>query len=255
MMSKSYFGKIDPEYKARNIINELGLDMNKPIDPFFVAHELNIVVKKHKIGQGVLGACKAVGLNKLIAIDPDLNNEGREKFTLAHEIGHLVLKHRLRCCNKDDLNWQGNTLSEEQDANLFASELLMPRNAIVPILKRNEVTIELAEQLASERNVSVTATAIKLVNLSQDPTVLLYFENGKLKWSTYSKNSNFIKLSRNIDADFLNTTFGIKQCNSSDFFENVSEDSLCWIDSKFYSNYNFHMCIIRLDEEPEDIYY
>jgi hypothetical protein len=69
----------------------------------------------------------------------------------------------------------------------------MPTASMAEIVRRKDITMELIEALASERNVSVTSMAIKLVKLAPDPTVLIYFEDDRVKWTSYSKDSNFVE--------------------------------------------------------------
>ena len=174
-----------------NILRDLEVDIAKPVDLYSIAEKLNIVVKKQKIKNGILGACKAVGLKRLVVLDPDICHEGRERFTLAHEIGHIMLRHGIHCCRTEDFYWNSRRPSIEQDANLFAAEILMPTLSLAEIARKKDITLELVESLAAERNVSVTAMAIKMVKLSPDPTVLIYFEDGRVKWSSYSRDNYF----------------------------------------------------------------
>lgn len=248
-MNKMHFGKVDPEYLARRILAEEEIDVNKPINPYEIAEKLNIIVRKDFISQDILGACKAVGLKRMITINPNINHLGREKFTLAHEIGHITLRHRLRCCSENDLSWKGNTPSEEQDANLFASEILIPKKRIEPILRAKEATIDLAEELAEEYTLSVTAVGIKLVKLSPDPAVLLYIQNGKMKWFSFSQKHRFVELNHDVYCYDWDQMIGTKEYSATEFFMGVSENSTCFVDVKSYSSYRSHMCIIRFADE------
>ncbi len=252
MKNNGFFGKTDPEFMAIKIIRELELNINEPIDLYYVAEKLNIVIKKEKIKDGILGACKAVGLKRLIVIDPDIDNEGRERFTIAHEIGHVIEHHGVHCCRTEDFYWNSKGVSVEQDANLFAAELLMPSTSLADIVKKNDITMELIEKLASERNVSVTAMAIKLVKLSTDPTVLIYFEGGKVKWASYSKNSDFVELKNTIMSDTFDGMKITKQYEASTFFDGMSDEATCWAEAKYFGNYKFYLCVVRLDDKEYD---
>lgn len=57
------------------------------------------------------------GVNKIIVIN-DENCNGRIRFSLMHELGHIVCGHR------------GNEHNQEIEANYFASNILAPRIAI-----------------------------------------------------------------------------------------------------------------------------
>lgn len=54
----------------------------------------------------------------------------RQRFTIAHEIGHFILKHGAQfCC----LSKSTFTKTIENHANTFAAELLMPRNKVIEL--------------------------------------------------------------------------------------------------------------------------
>lgn len=79
---------------------------------------------------------------KSITISADATSEAERNFTLAHEIGHLVLhqaslscsggyalrKHSLRRVSRD--NPDRTLQRQEREAHVFASELLMPEDEI-----------------------------------------------------------------------------------------------------------------------------
>lgn len=65
--------------------------------------------------------------------------EGRKRFTCSHEIGHHVLGHGTVI---DEILTHGSDKQEEQEADFFASMLLMPSSAVTRILNRNQVSAE-----------------------------------------------------------------------------------------------------------------
>lgn len=87
----------------------------------------------------------------------------RARFTCAHEIGHIVLKHkRVRHRNVSDRKIERilvSTRVDESEANRFAGALLMPRHLI-----RLEAT-PTAEEIAQRFQVSEFAARIRLEEL------------------------------------------------------------------------------------------
>ena len=55
----------------------------------------------------------------IIVLLDDMKDGARQRFTIAHELGHLIL-----ITNNNDLD-------EEKLCNRFASSLLMPKEAII----------------------------------------------------------------------------------------------------------------------------
>ncbi len=100
----------------------------------------------------------------------------RQRFTIAHEIGHLLM-HEGRPVVVDrlvrvNINLRDGTSSkEENEANAFAAELLMPRKLIASeidrFLQRTRPVVpkELVDELASTFRVSAEAMSYRLENL------------------------------------------------------------------------------------------
>ena len=66
------------------------------------------------------------GNQPTIVINSD-DSEDRQAYTIAHEIGHYILGHGRQFC----IVFQDKQLNKiEQDANLFAEELLMPKKEV-----------------------------------------------------------------------------------------------------------------------------
>lgn len=247
----------DPESIAKHLIKDLAIDTKQATNLEYALTELNIRIVKRKIKNGILGACKAVGLKRLIIIDPDINHEGRERFTIAHEMGHIMMRHGSTVCNNNDLfpgeNAKAAIHQIEKDANAFASEFLMPASEVIKSLKLQNLNLELAEMLASRYNVSLTSAAIKIVNNSSVPAILLFFEFGKFKWATFSKDKGFLQISKLPTSDLLSEVGEYKQYDPALFFTNIDENTDCWAQMKHYNpgNYSFDLCMVTLDDEAD----
>jgi len=63
--------------------------------------------------------------------------EVRQRFTVAHELGHIALEHVGM-----DGSSQHSTGAQEMEANAFASELLVPSADLKLFLKKKDKTIE-----------------------------------------------------------------------------------------------------------------
>lgn len=77
----------------------------------------------------------------------------RMRFTLAHELGHLVM-HRFP------------TENMETEANEFASALLMPAGDIRPSFRGRRVTLELLAALKPEWRVAMQALLVRATSLN-----------------------------------------------------------------------------------------
>jgi Zn-dependent peptidase ImmA (M78 family) len=99
-----------------------------------------------------------------------LGNLERQRFTLAHEIGHFVVREMLfpEGWNRDEsryrmagLHSHGGTLDEELLANAIAAELILPSDAVVACTV-NAVPSDIAEIV---RELSAQYAASRLVTL------------------------------------------------------------------------------------------
>jgi len=105
------------------------------------------------------------------------HNPARQRFTLAHEFGHFLL-HGVSSPDalhidrgfvvryRDSTSSQG-TDDEEREANLFAAELLMPRQFLQADLAEKAIDLvdnETVEELAARYQVSTQAMAFRLAN-------------------------------------------------------------------------------------------
>jgi len=98
----------------------------------------------------------------------------RQRFTIAHELGHLLLHEGeplhvdrgMKVNLRDGTSSQG-TIIEEKEANLFAAELLMPAHFIRKDLQEKlslEIEVDI-EYLAEKYKVSTQAMTFRLVYL------------------------------------------------------------------------------------------
>jgi Zn-dependent peptidase ImmA (M78 family) len=100
----------------------------------------------------------------------------RQRFTIAHELGHFILHQNdplhvdraVQAKFRSTLSKQGIDV-DEIEANLFAAELLMPRDLLALDLSHVKAVDILDEdtfiQLAHSYQVSVQALLLRLVNL------------------------------------------------------------------------------------------
>ncbi len=89
------------------------------------------------------GDCTIIGYNENASIT-------RQRFSVAHEIGHLLMGH-LHGRSSIELDTQDN---DEMEANAFAAELLMPRASLAKDIKAG---IKQPDVLAKKYQVSSDA--------------------------------------------------------------------------------------------------
>lgn len=156
------------EAAAGSILEKHNIE-RPPVDVSAIASALGIVVKIGEMGENISGALyrehgkAVVGINK---------NEGpqRQRFTLAHEIGHFVL-HRDQDFHVDSesvlfRNAETPEDVRERAANAFAAALLMPKTFLEG---ERSASLKNVKKLADKYNVSAQAMSYRLVNLGLMP--------------------------------------------------------------------------------------
>lgn len=86
-----------------------------------------------------------------IAVNTD-KPETRQRFTVAHELGHIILGHRGGCM----VGGHGGGV-HEKEANAFAGSLLIPRIALARVAHRYTLS-----QLAERFGVSQDCMSVRL---------------------------------------------------------------------------------------------
>lgn len=131
-----------------------------------------------------------------ILYNPAISSPGRINFTLAHELGHYLC-HRGRspggfeCGEAGLLGLAGNEPLRliEQEADAFASYLLMPIDDYREQVGRNAMSLDLLNHSADRYGVSRTAAAIKWLDFTPECAALVVATNGFVLWGWRSRNA------------------------------------------------------------------
>lgn len=134
-----------------------------PIDPAYIATKLDAIVLPRQDLDGASGMIELIDGVPLISY---LKTEARvrQRFTVAHELGHLALGH-LNENNKyfRDTRYElgsGHAGPIEQAANLFAASILMPAEYVEELVLRQQV--KTVSELAIIFDVSEIAMGYRL---------------------------------------------------------------------------------------------
>ena len=187
---------MSPIKSALNFIYQL-TGRKGHINPYFLCTLLGIsVVENYPLEKdGYLICSEGV---KLIFVSNTITNVHRKQFIIAHEIGHFMLhREQMYCCSEISIESQQrvNSLSQEQQANEFASELLLPTDVLTMQLPSEHLSFAFISNIANKYNVSVTMAAMKAVKHSRTKEeILLCYENNTIKW--YSTGNTEIRYSQ-----------------------------------------------------------
>lgn len=173
------------------IVNELikTLNLTPPINLYKVCEYLNIKIKYKPLKEADGYFILKNGL-KIIALKDTLQNSVKERFTIAHELGHYLLPGhdcKTLCKFKNtDYIAKSKYNTKEKEANAFAAQLLMPDIFIKETLEKvmpNE--IEKILEISDKYNVSLTSLLCKYIDISYESMAILYYKNGIIKWNYF----------------------------------------------------------------------
>lgn len=151
-----------------------------PVDPFAIAESegIMIVAKPPEI-KGVSGGIIFDEEVPSIFYATDIESEGFQRFTVAHELGHYFLDghpEEILKSSKTHISRAGfrqGDSSIELEADHFASGLLMPTILVKKELERGVIGLAGVEQLAARSQCSLTAAAIRAAECSPYPMAIV----------------------------------------------------------------------------------
>lgn len=143
--------------------------------------------------EGMLIERRALG-RWYILYDERVTLPGRRNFTIGHELGHYLL-HRapgreFRCNQRAVLEYGSDeSRRREQEANIFASYLLMPIDDFQREIRSNAMSFDLLEHCANRYEASLTAAALKWLEFTEEIALLVIGRDGFVLWSRPSSGA------------------------------------------------------------------
>lgn len=196
------------EQQAFQVREEYGFTTYE-IDLHQLGDEVGIEIQTQEVDQhGISGALIRSGNNFLIYYSSFINNIPYQRFSIAHEFGHYFLPEHPENIF-DSYGWHissANTNSKnsyEKEADYFSTCLLMPKHLFEDEIYKFNDGLEAIKGLARIFNTSLTTTAIRYIELTETPAMLVISSKGiieavfdtkelrKFGAKRYSKNNIF----------------------------------------------------------------
>lgn len=178
-----------PAEAAEAIIEDLGITQISDLDMEAIAFDAGVEVVYEAL-TGCEATLVGFGDQAIATINPSAYR-GRERFSVAHEVGHWKL-HRGRSfrCRVEQVEENfASTVAFEKDADIFASHLLMPAQmfteAVRPFGRPN---FKQLGEVASAFDTSLTATALRLVGVDTLPVIVACYTRRGLRWHMAAKH-------------------------------------------------------------------
>jgi len=169
--------------RGERLVEEAGIT-TLPVDPEALARARGIeVVAKPAEGEGVSGMLIRIPGSPrdefVIAYATHIDNEGFQRFSIAHELGHYVLDGHCDQLVGGDTQIHYSRAGFisgdrfEVEADHFAAGLLMPRSLFMAAMAKAGSGFRAIEALHRKCRTSLTATAIRYAQLSDGPVAVV----------------------------------------------------------------------------------
>lgn len=175
--------------RALEAIAWLGAQGPGPVDVEALAEKLGAEIVFEDL-EGAKARVIQIGDRSRIIISTRIIGIGAIRFSIAHEIAHLLLKHylkdgdlgrafkRQRTCSP--LDSDGSSI--ERDASVFATELLMPAPLVTPMCLLAPKSMDPIRAIASTFQTSMYASARRFVELTPERCAVVITKQARVQW-------------------------------------------------------------------------
>lgn len=179
-----------PSARAEEIIKSLQIREPDEIHIKDIAMERGVFVRERPL-DGSEAHLVRKGNRGIVTVKNSIPEEGRKRFAIAHELGHFELHDtsQLILCTEEDMYFWNESNSQEIEANDFAASILMPQGIFRSYLKVETPNMNTVQSLAGKFRTTITATALRYVQLSSEPCAVAISKDGTIKW--YKKSASF----------------------------------------------------------------
>lgn len=248
-----------PEQYAQDIVSSFNL--TPPIDLSKICEELDINVNYEPLGSVEALLIVSAGKRNIIIDNCKKIYPQRERFTIAHEIGHYIMPwhENLQECDKI-IDFTSDD-KFECEANDFASELLVPKSNLLEDIKGNKVTLGLIKELADKYKVSLVVMARRVLEYTEsEAVVLIYYPNGnkyiQKKSKTFKgqiKEGRITKSSAHKLLTSYNTNAEIKDVLDSSIWFEEKEDTYSIVEESIFQKRLDRVFTLLRRSDDEDV--
>lgn len=157
-----------PEELARSLLRQLRV--KQPVDLELVAFATGLRIRREKATSFEGALTRIPGQAQgVVVLRRGSRGWGRERFTIAHELGHYLLPgHGSMVCSEGMMLRSLAGDEHEVAANRFAAELLLPAAEVVPLVRKQRLSVEIVRSTAHRFSASLTAAAFQCVEVKEE---------------------------------------------------------------------------------------
>ena len=169
---------------AEKLLQSLGVTEPGEIELEAIAWTLGVRVKYQPL-DGCEARILGVGDSAIVTVNNKLCSPQRQRFSLAHELGHWHFhRGQVMVCRSDEIgNFSKKASPAEKHADTYAANLLMPGYLFSPALRSlRKIDFEAIRKLGDSFDVSTTAAAIRCIETGDFPAILICHNHQGRSW-------------------------------------------------------------------------
>ena len=120
------------------------------------------------------------------------HREERQRFTVLHEIAHIVLglssQHHGATLKTDVLLRYRRRPEEEMLCDVFAAECLLPYGSFAREVADTDISLDAVKSLAARYKASLAATGSRFAVNASEPCAFVLSEDGRIRYVSRSKH-------------------------------------------------------------------
>jgi Zn-dependent peptidase ImmA (M78 family) len=169
-------------YRPNELLEELGITEPDEIELEVIAQYVGVTVVVEPL-KGTEARLVGSGDKAIVTVNAT-SSLPRQRFSAGHELGHWM-HDRGRAqfsCGTGVQNASFLGSDPESLANRYATELLLPDYMVKPRLGKKAPVLATVQELAGTFTTSLTATALRVVDLGMWPAMVVCFSKNKRQW-------------------------------------------------------------------------
>jgi Zn-dependent peptidase ImmA (M78 family) len=169
-------------YRPNELLEELGITEPEEIEIEVIAQYVGATVVVEPLA-GTEARLVGSGDKAIITVNAK-SSLPRQRLSAGHELGHWMHERgrpQFSCsAGTQNANFLGS--DPESLANSYATELLLPDYMVKPRLGRKSPILSTVQELAETFTTSLTATALRVVDLGMWPAMVVCSSKNKRLW-------------------------------------------------------------------------
>ncbi|MCL4676964.1 MAG: ImmA/IrrE family metallo-endopeptidase [Alphaproteobacteria bacterium] len=182
--------------KARKFVREAGV-ASAPVDLERLAAAANAKIKiVDDLSDDESGQTTQIKGKHVIIVNGN-HREERQRFTVLHELAHIVLElasqHHGPKLTTGTLMRYGKRPPEEMLCDVFAAECLLPYDLFSKDVGDVDISMAAVKELAEKYKASLTTTGSRFAVSAHEPCAFVLSEDGQTRYVSRSKFLNELK--------------------------------------------------------------